>query len=152
MTTVKAQLKRLRIAPNKVRLVADAVRGLQAPEAVAQLSVMEKRAARPMLKLLNSALANAKDLYNLSPEDLRITTLLVNEGLILKRWMPRAHGRATKLLKRTSHITMILESSVDAERRATAAPVSDTATDTTADTKKTDVPEKKTSSAKKSTA
>ncbi len=108
MTTVKVKLKRLRIAPQKVRLVANAVRGAKADDARAQLSAMEKRAAQPMKKLLESALANAQHNFGLDPHNLFIDTVHVDEGMTLKRWLPRAHGRATKLFKRTSHITMTL--------------------------------------------
>ncbi len=108
MTTVKVKLKRLRIAPQKVRLVADAIRGTKAEDARAQLSVMEKRAAQPMKKLLESALANAQHNVGLDPQNLVIAEVHVGEGMTLKRWLPRAHGRATKLFKRTSHIAMTL--------------------------------------------
>ncbi len=108
MATMKVQLKRLRIAPQKVRLVADAIRGLSAQKALLQLSHMEKRSAAPMAKLLSSAIANAKHNLGLDPDNLTISEVYVGEGMTLKRWLPRAHGRATKLLKRTSHITLTL--------------------------------------------
>ena len=107
---VKAKLKYLRISPRKVRLVVDLIRGLKVVEAEKQLRFLNKRAARPILKLLKSAIANAGK-NNLTKENLRIVNILVDAGPSLKRWMPRAMGRATPIMKRTSHITMILESS-----------------------------------------
>ncbi len=108
MATMKVKLNRLRIAPQKVRLVADAIRGKSATEAKIQLGVIEKRSAEPMLKLLNSAIANAQHNLGLSPDNLYISEIFVGEGMTLKRWLPRAHGRATPLLKRTSHVTLTL--------------------------------------------
>ncbi len=100
-------------------MVADAIRGMAARTALAQLAVMEKRAAAPMMKLLKSALANAQHNDGLDPENLRIAQVRVDEGIILKRWMPRAHGRATKILKRTSHIALVLEEIVEGKGRVT---------------------------------
>ncbi len=117
MATLKVQLNRLRISPYKVRLVADAVRGKTVREAQRQLAVMEKRSAQPMEKLLKSGVANARHNYGFDADNLYIAELYVNEGMTLKRWMPRAHGRATKILKRTSHITMVLAEIEDGKNR-----------------------------------
>ncbi|TAN34075.1 50S ribosomal protein L22 [Patescibacteria group bacterium] len=107
-TTATAKLKYLRIGPRKVRLVADAIRGRRALQAVEILSLLNKRAAHPVLKLLKSALANAKHNHSLEPENLRIAKLTVDGGAALKRYMPKAHGRATPVRERTSHINLVL--------------------------------------------
>lgn len=105
---VKAQLKHLRMSPTKVRLVADVVRGSQISRARAQLHFMKKLAAVPMSKVLESAVANATHNFNLEENNLFIKSLTVDEGTTLKRWMPKAHGRATKIRKRGCHINLIL--------------------------------------------
>ncbi len=106
---ITAKLKHLRISPRKVRLVTDLVRGLSVEEAEKQLKFLTKRSAEPILKLLNSAVANAQNVYNLAKNDLEIAKILVDPGPTLKRWIPRAMGRATPIMKRTSHITLVLE-------------------------------------------
>lgn len=108
MTQVIAKLRFLRMGPRKVRLIADMIRGKKANRAVDLLSVMPKRAARPVLKLLNSAIANAKHNFSLAAEDLKIAQIYVDGGPVLKRWMPKAHGRATPVRERTSHISLVL--------------------------------------------
>lgn len=108
-----AQLNKLRIAPRKVRLVVDMVRGMNAQEAILQLIHSPKRAAKPVKKLIESAIANAKHNHHAKEETLMIHTAFVNEGQTLMRWMPRAFGRATKIRKRTSHITLVLEGEGD---------------------------------------
>jgi len=105
---VKAKLRFLRMGPRKVRLVADLIRNKKAVEAERILTLLKKQAARPMLKLLQSAMANAKNNFSLPVEDLKIATVMVDEGSTLKRWMPKARGRATPLRLRSSHITIIL--------------------------------------------
>jgi len=106
---VKAKLNYLRIAPRKVRLVADMIRGKRVEEAQRILQFTRKRAAGPLLKLLNSAISNAKHNFQLKAENLWISKLLVNEGPKLKRWRPRARGRAFEIQKKTSHITIVLK-------------------------------------------
>lgn len=106
---IKAQLRHLRIAPRKVRLVLDLVRGLDINEAENQLKLMPKRASGPVLKLLNSAIANAKNNKGIDKENLYIDKIFANEGPTLKRWLPRAFGRATPINKRSSHIMLILK-------------------------------------------
>lgn len=106
---VIAQLKFLRMSPKKVRLVADMIRGRGVGTAVNTLTLLNKKAARPLLKLLQSAMANAKNNFRLAPEDLRVKKIIIDGGPMLKRWMPRAHGRATPIRERTSHIKLILE-------------------------------------------
>ncbi len=98
----------LRISPRKVRLVANLIKGLPVEEAEGQLNFLAKRAARPILKLLRSALANAQNNDKLSKENLYVDKLIVDEGPMLKRWQPRAMGRATPIRKKTCHITLVL--------------------------------------------
>lgn len=105
---VTAKLRFLRMGPRKVRLVADMIRGKTVLKALDILSVLPKIAAHPMLKLLNSAVANAKHNHSLAVEDLRISELYVDGGPVLKRSMPKAHGRATPIKERTSHINLVL--------------------------------------------
>lgn len=106
---VKASLRNLRIAPRKVRLVADLVRGKSVAEAKLQLSFNKKRASLPVLKLINSAVANADHNFNIDTDTLRIKSICVDQGPMLKRFMPRAFGRAAEIQKRMSHIRLVLE-------------------------------------------
>jgi large subunit ribosomal protein L22 len=107
--TAKAQLRYLRMAPRKIRLIVDLIRGLHVTEAMKQLQFSKKDAARPIMKLLASAIANAEHNAQMKTETLIVKTAFVDGGPILYRSMPRAQGRATPLRKRTSHITIILE-------------------------------------------
>ena len=106
---VKAKLNYLRMSPRKVRLAADLIRGLEATAAENQLKFLPKRAALPMLKLLNSAIANAKHSFGIEKENLYISKITVNTGPILKRWRSRSRGMAVPIKKRTSHIEIVLE-------------------------------------------
>jgi len=108
---VTAKLRYLRIAPRKVRLVADLVRGKSVEEATHILNFTRKRAAKPILKLLNSAIANASHNFQLKKENLYISKIVVNEGPKLKRWRPRARGVTYEIQKKTSHITLVLAES-----------------------------------------
>jgi len=113
---VKAKLNYLRIAPRKVRLVADLIRGKNIIEAQRQLQFCPKRAAKPLLKLLMSAIANAKHNFGISEEDLKkyyIKKLTVDEGPKLKRWRPVARGIAHEIQKKTSHVTLIIDQKED---------------------------------------
>ena len=110
---VTAKLRRLRMAPRKVRLVAGLVRRMPVRQAETQLKFLNKAAARPVLKLLQSAIANAENNFKLNADDLWINHLTVDGGMTIKRFRPRAHGRAGMIRKRTSHITLIL---TDAKR------------------------------------
>jgi len=105
---IKASLNNLRMAPRKVRLVANLVKGKSAVEAKNQLRFLIKKPAPILLKVLNSALANAKNSFSLKEENLFVKSMLVEGGPSLKRWLPRAMGRATPLLKRTCSIKVIL--------------------------------------------
>ncbi|MEK7537669.1 MAG: 50S ribosomal protein L22 [Patescibacteria group bacterium] len=106
---VRAHLRYLHISPRKVRLVVNLVRGLPIDQAVDQLTVLPKRASRPVLKLLNSAVANAEHNFKLERKSLRIKSIVANEGPRLKRYRPRAFGRAAEILKRMTHVTVVLE-------------------------------------------
>lgn len=109
---IKASLNYLRIAPRKVRLVTDLIRGMEANKARATLQFLNKRAAAPVLKLLNSAIANAQKNFDLKEEEVQqlyIKKIIVDEGPKLKRWMPVSRGTAHPIQKKTSHITLILD-------------------------------------------
>lgn len=106
--TVTAKLRYLRIAPRKTRLVAGFIRGLPAQEAEAQLMFSSRHAGVPLLKLLRSAVANAKHNYRLDAAQLFIKEIKVDQGPKFKRWMPRARGSASAIEKKTSHVTLVL--------------------------------------------
>ncbi len=106
---VKAVGKGFRVPPRKVRIVADEVKGKHAVLALAQLRYHKSKGARMLHKVLSSAVGNAMENNNLSPETLVISRILVDEGMRLKRIRARAQGRANRILKRSSHITVILE-------------------------------------------
>jgi len=106
---MKARATAVRIAPRKVRLVVDIVRGKSVSQALNILTFTRKKAALPVQKLLKSAVANAAENHGVSDVDnLVIDRITVDEGPALKRFMPRARGRATPIRKRTSHIQIIL--------------------------------------------
>ncbi|MBI2940929.1 MAG: 50S ribosomal protein L22 [Chloroflexi bacterium] len=105
---VRAVARDIRISPRKVRLVVDAVRGKRVGEAVAALRFMPQRAAVEVSKVIRSAAANAENNYGLEPDDLYVARIYADEGRTLKRFRARAHGRASPLLKRSSHITAIV--------------------------------------------
>jgi len=110
---VTAKLSYLRIGPRKVRLIADMIRGKKVVKALEMLSLTQKVAARPVLKLLNSAVANAKHNFSLDVENLKVERITVDGGPVLKRWMPKAHGRATPVRERTSHIKLVLTAKIE---------------------------------------
>ncbi len=114
---VKAKARFIRMSPKKVRLVADLVRGMDVDKAEAQLKFTRKAASRPVLKVIQSARANAEHNFKLTPEALFVKTIMVDGGPVLDRWIPRAFGRATPVRKRTSHITVVLD-----ERTKEGAP------------------------------
>jgi ribosomal protein L22 len=106
--TVRATARYVRVAPRKARLVADQVRGLPVTEAQTLLTFSARGAARDIAKVLDSAAANAEANHDLVADDLRIATITVDEGPTIKRWRARARGRATRVDKRTSHISLAL--------------------------------------------
>lgn len=105
----EVKLKHLHIAPRKARLVADLVRGKTAEEAQTILNFAIKKASDPILKLLNSALSNAKMTKNVEAKDLFISKIIVDEGPAGKRVLPKSRGRGEVIKKKTSHITLILD-------------------------------------------
>lgn len=105
---VKAQAKFIRMSASKIRLVANLIKKLPVDKALDQLQFINKLAARPVAKLIKSAIANAEHNFELVKENLFIKELTIDQGPTLKRWMPRAHGRATPIRKQTSHINLIL--------------------------------------------
>lgn len=105
---VIARAKFIRISPRKVRLVANLVKGLDVDKAMWQLTFNKKAASKSLVKILNSAIANAKENFDIEADNLKIKSFTVNDGPVLKRWMPRAQGRATPLRKGTSHIQLVL--------------------------------------------
>ncbi len=106
---ITAKLKYLRIAPRKVRLVANLIRGKRIEEAQNILNFTIKKSTRPILKLLNSAVANARNNFQLDSSDLYISKITVDQGPKYKRWRPRARGRVSEIQKKSSHITLVLE-------------------------------------------
>ena len=104
---MKAVLKNYRQSPRKVRLIADLVRGKKATEALTTLQFVDKRAAGPFAKVISSAIANAKQ-QGKDESKLRIKRVAVDKGTVLKRFMPRARGSASRINKRNSHVTVEL--------------------------------------------
>ncbi len=105
----KAIAKTVRIAPRKVRLVVDLIRGKQVGEAIAILRLTPKAASPVVEKLLNSAIANAEHNYDMDINNLVVSEVFVDEGPTMKRFRPRAQGRASQINKRTSHITIVVK-------------------------------------------
>lgn len=104
----RAQAKYVRQSPYKVRLVLDLVRGMPVDDARATLDFTNRRAAPTIKKVLESAVANAEHNFALDADELFISEAFADEGPTLKRWRPRARGRATRIRKRTSHITIVV--------------------------------------------
>lgn len=132
---MKAKLSNYRQSPRKVRLVTELIKGKKVQDALIQLSFTPKRASMPIKKLLESAVANAmgKDV-----ENLKITNIEVNEGVTLKRIMPRARGSASRINKRTSHVTLTLGPVESGKTKATKKPAKEVV-----ETKATKAPAKK---------
>lgn len=97
------------MSPRKVRLAANLMKGKSAEEADSALDFLARRAAKPLRKLLKSAIANAKHNFNIEKDNLFVEKITVDKGPTLKRFMPRARGMASPIRKRSSHITIILE-------------------------------------------
>jgi len=106
---VKAHLKHLNISPRKVRMVVDTVRGSKAVDALISLDFVKNKSAQPISKLIKSAIANAENNFLLDKNDLKISSITVDGGPFLKRFRPRAFGRAGLIRHRSSHITVVLE-------------------------------------------
>ena len=105
----KAIARTVRMSPRKARIVVDLIRGKSVREAEAILLYTPKAATEPVAKLLKSAIANAENNLDLNREELVIAEIYANQGPTLKRFRPRAHGRASAIRKRTSHITVVLD-------------------------------------------
>lgn len=99
----------IRLSSRKVKVVVDLIRGKSVNEAAAILEFTPKAASEPVLKLLNSAIANAENNMDLSRDTLYVAEVYANQGPTMKRYRPRAHGRASRIRKRSSHITIILD-------------------------------------------
>lgn len=105
---VTAISKYLRVSPQKTRLVADMVRGKSVGDALTLLRFTPKKSARLITKTLRSAIANAESAHTLETDNLFIKTIMIDQGPRLKRFRPRAMGRATRIIKPSSHITIVL--------------------------------------------
>lgn len=114
---VVAKLNNLKIAPRKVRLVSDVISGMPVNDALIELSKQVKRSSEPMEKLLRSAIANAEHNFGLDPGNLYVFSSVVGEGQRLKRWQPRAFGRANPIIRRLSKVTLVLEETVEGLNR-----------------------------------
>lgn len=125
---VKAKVKFIRMSPIKMRLVANLIKKLPVDKALDQLQFINKLAARPIAKLVKSAIANAEHNFELAKDNLFIKEITVGGGPTLKRWLPRAHGRATPIRKRTSHVNLVLSEIkasgiVASKKQSLAAPL-----------------------------
>ena len=107
---VKAILRTVRTSPQKARLVADQVRGLPVAKALNLLKFSDKKAAQIIYKVIYSATSNAENNSGADVDELKVATITVDEGPILKRFMARAKGRGTQIFKRTSHIAVVVGS------------------------------------------
>lgn len=105
------------MSPRKIRLVIDVIRKMPVDTALDQLRFMNKLAAEPVAKLIKSAIANATSVYDLKRDNLYIKTITSDEGVMLKRWMPRAQGRATSIRKRGCHLNLILAEIKDSGKK-----------------------------------
>jgi large subunit ribosomal protein L22 len=124
-----ARVRHIRVTPQKARRVVNMIRGKQALEALAILKFAPQGASEPVYKLVASAMANARvkaDAQNsyLNDDDLYVSSVFVDEGATLKRFQPRAQGRAFQILKRTSHITVVLATPEEAEAATTSKKAS----------------------------
>ena len=117
---IKAQLRHLHIAPRKARLVGDLIKGMSVERAEEQLAGLVKRAGDPLYKLLQSAVANAKHNFLVGSEEMTIKDVRVNPGPVSKRFRPRAFGRAAPIRRRTSHVSITLETGGAASVRTRA--------------------------------
>lgn len=119
----RAIARHVRVSPMKARRVVNLVRGLPAREALTVLQFAPQSASEPVYKVLASAIANAENNERLDPDSLLVAAAYVDEGPTLKRFRPRAQGRAYRIRKRTSHITIVVESVPAAQARAAKAGV-----------------------------
>ena len=125
---IKAKAKHIKASPRKVRLVVDLIRGMKVDQALNQLTFTNKKATGSVEKLVKSAIANALNNFDLKEDNLFIKEIRVDEGPTMKRWQPRARGRACQIQKRTSHIILTLDEivssgEVKAKKHKVAAPI-----------------------------
>lgn len=125
---IKAKAKHIRMSPRKVRLVVDVARGKEVEIALDQLKFVNKLAVKPITKLINSAVASAEHDFEIEKNNLYIKEIKVDEGSTLHRWTPKAHGRATPIRKRTSHVSLVLaeikeSGKTEAKKQEIEAPV-----------------------------
>lgn len=147
---VKAKLSNLRTSPRKVRQVVDLVRGKRVPEAQSILLFTVNKSARPVLKLLNSAVDSAKHNHQLKEENLFVSKITVDEGPKLKRWHPMSRGRAYPIIKRTSHIALTLSEKSEARNPKSETKIEKPAVkNIKKEVKKETKPKRKTKSVKK---
>lgn len=106
---VRAIARHIRMSPRKVRLVGNAIKGMSVREAMAALLLIPNKAGDPIAKAVKSAAANAENNYNLSTDDLYVVQVVADEGRSLKRFRARARGRAAPIIKRSSHITVVVK-------------------------------------------
>ncbi len=123
MATAAARMRNLAIAPRKVRLVADLIRGKKVPEALEILEFTQKKSAPELRKLLASAVANAEHAANeahqtVDPDDMVVARIMVDQGRTFKRWRPAPRGRATPIRKRRSHISIQISDEVKANSKS----------------------------------
>ena len=116
---VIAKLNNLRISPRKVRLVTDSIKGIDVNDALTDLDNLVKKSSLLIEKLLKSAVANAENNFGLDRNNLYVYDIQVGEGPTLKRWLPRAYGRATGILKKSSKINLVLEERIEGKNRKT---------------------------------
>lgn len=116
---VSAKLNNIRIAPRKTKLVADLIKNLDVNDALNQLDIYVKRTSPEMKKLLLSAIANGENNLGIDRDNMYVFDVRVGAGSTLKRWMPKAFGRAGQILKRTSKIELVLEERIEGKNRKT---------------------------------
>ncbi|MFC1711980.1 50S ribosomal protein L22 [Patescibacteria group bacterium] len=116
MIRVTARQKHIRMTPRKLRLVASAVKKLSPVKAIDYLELINKRAALPIAKTIKQAIANAENNSKLDKQDLKFFQIDIQEGPVYKRWRPVSRGRAHSILKRTSHIKIVLEAEEKQEK------------------------------------
>ena len=144
---IVAKLNKLRMAPRKMRLIADLIRGKNALKARAELSFLARAGARSFAKLLDSAIANAKNNFQLDEQNLYIAKIFVDEGPKLKRWRPMSRGRAYPIQKKVSHITIILGQTGDQSHKlkkvSKVMPIGETAVKMVKEAPKIQIKDKK---------
>jgi large subunit ribosomal protein L22 len=126
---IKVKLKFIRMSSKKLRLVVNLIRGLEVAAALNQLRFLNKKGAEPVAKLLKSAIASAENDYELDKNNLFVKEIRIDEGGMLKRWTPKAHGSATPIRRRLSHIILILgelkaSGITGAKKKEVEAPIS----------------------------